>query len=169
MNELNTVKELVYEPCGLALCDLKKNAEGEAYGACSFTLNGRPIQYRVAKITPNKVGQFVAIWKRSKGGITEPYDQEDELDFIIITARKDEQWGQFIFPKSLLVDKGIISSPQQGGKRGIRVYPPWDQAPNKQAAKSQAWQTAYFLRITEDEAIDLDLIKRLFSPTEDNS
>jgi hypothetical protein len=123
-NDLKVVKELVYDKCNFDLTNLKQNLESVEYGACSFVLNGKTIQQRVSKITPTKTGQFVTIWKRSKQGITEPFDISDELDFIIITSKSDDNFGQFVFPKSILADKGIITRNGKGGKRGIRVYPP---------------------------------------------
>lgn len=90
--------------------------------------------------------------ERNEEGIICPYDSSDKLDFIIITARNENNIGQFIFPTSILVEKGIISNQGKGGKRGIRVYPPWDVPTNKQAIKTQEWQTKYFLPITESVA-----------------
>jgi len=87
LNELKTFKNLIYDDCGLNLTNLKLSTESLAYGACSFELNNKKIQYRVSKITPLKSGQFVTIWKRNKDGITEPFDISDDLDFIIITAK----------------------------------------------------------------------------------
>ncbi len=52
--------------------------------------------------------------------------------------------GQFIFPKSILLVKGILSDGEKDGKRGFRVYPPWDKAVNKQAKQTQQWQLQYF-------------------------
>ncbi|MBK9224090.1 MAG: MepB family protein [Flavobacterium sp.] len=127
------VKEIVYDKCGFELSNLKQNLESIEYGACSFELNGKTIQYRVSKITSTKTGQFVTIWKRNKDGITEPFSDLDDLDFIIITSKSNDNFGQFIFPKSVLADKGIITRNNKEGKRGIRVYPPWDIAINKQA------------------------------------
>lgn len=164
-SDLKTVKELVYDKCGFDLTDLKQNLESVKYGACSFRLNGKTIQYRVSKITPTKTGQFVTIWKRNKDGITEPFDILDDLDFIIITSKSDDNFGQFIFPKSVLADNGIIKRNGKEGKRGIRVYPPWDITTNKQAIKTQSWQTKYFLTIKKDNSTDLDLTKKLFTQT----
>ena len=48
----------------------------------------KKIQHRVSKITPTKNGQFVTLWKRNQNGITEPFDINDEIDFIIITVKK---------------------------------------------------------------------------------
>lgn len=158
---LKVVKELVYDKCGLDLINLKQNLESTEYGACSFELNGKKIQYRVSKITPTKIGQFVTIWKRNKNGRTEPYDTLDDLDFIIITSKSDNNFGQFIFPKSVLADNRIITRNGKGGKRGIRVYPPWDIASNKQAIKTQSWQTKYFLTIQNNDSTDFDFAKLL--------
>ena len=162
---LKVAKELVYDKCGFELTNPKLNSESLEYGACSFNLNGNTIQHRVAKITPTKTGQFVTIWKRNKNGITEPFDILDDIDFIIITTRSGNNLGQFIFPKSVLADKGIITRNDKEGKRGIRVYPPWDIAINKQAQKTQNWQTKYFLIIKNDNSTDLDLTKKLFTKT----
>ena len=146
--DLQFIKERIYDKHNLVLTNLILDSESIGYGACSFDLNGKTIEHRVSKITPTKVGQFVTIWKRNKEGITQPYDTSDELDFIIITTRSENNIGQFILPKSILAEKEIISNQGKGGKRGIRVYPPWDVPTNKQAIKTQEWQTKYFLPIT---------------------
>jgi hypothetical protein len=161
--DLKVAKEFVYDKCGFDLTNPKLNSESLEYGACSFELNGNTIQHRVSKITPTKTGQFVTIWKRNKNGITEPFDILDDIDFILITTRSGNNLGQFIFPKSVLADKGIITRNDKEGKRGIRVYPPWDIAKNKQAEKTQNWQTNYFLIIRSDNSTDLDLTKKLFT------
>lgn len=160
-SDLKMAKELVYDPSGLVLTEPKLNSESAEYGACSFKLNGKIILHRVSKITPTKTGQFVTIWKRNKDGITEPFDISDPFDFIIITSKSGDYFGQFMFPKSVLADKGIITNKGKNGKRGIRVYPPWDITTNKQAQKTQSWQTKYFLTITKDHLTDLTLIKNL--------
>ena len=162
-SDLNVVKEIVYDKCGFELSNLKQNLESIEYGACSFELNGKTIQHRVSKITSTKTGQFVTIWKRNKDGITEPFSDLDDLDFIIITSKSNDNFGQFIFPKSVLADKGIITRNNKDGKRGIRVYPTWDIAINKQAEKTQLWHTKYFLTIKKDNSTDLDLIKKLLT------
>jgi hypothetical protein len=162
LNELKTVKDLIYSDCGLNLTNLKLSTESLEYGACSFKLNDKKIQYRVSKITPLKTGQFVTIWQRNKDGITEPFDISNDLDFIIIAAKRDNNFGQFIFPKSVLAEKGIITKNNKEGKRGIRVYPPWDTVENKQAEKSQTWQTKYFLTIDDANSTDKNLIRKLF-------
>lgn len=75
--------------------------------------------------------------------------------------------GQFVFPKSVLADKGIITRKGKEGKRGIRVYSPWDIVTNKQAEKTQTWQTKYFLSIKKDNSTDLDLARKIISKNND--
>ena len=164
-SDLKFVKELVYDQCSFNWSNFKQNSESIEYGACSFELDGMTIQHRVSKITPTKTGQFVTIWKRNKEGITRPFSISDDLDFIIITSKSDNHFGQFIFPKSVLLDKGIITRNDKEGKRGIRVYPPWDIVTNKQAEKTQLWQTKYFLTVKKDNSTDLGLIKQLLTKT----
>jgi len=160
-SDLKIAKELIYDKCGFDITNPKLNSESAEYGACSFDLNRKTVQHRISKITPTKIGQFVTIWKRNKDGITEPFDILDDIDFIIITSKWGDNFGQFLFPKSVLVDKGIITKNGKEGKRGIRVYPPWDTTTSKQAEKTQSWQTKYFVTIKNDNSTDLEMAKRL--------
>ncbi|MEA5425630.1 MepB family protein [Arcicella lustrica] len=162
-NDFLFAKESLYEPCGFNCTEPVLELESAEYGACDFKLDNLNIKYRVAKITPTKTGQFVTLWKRNKQGIIEPFRLDDEIDFFIISTRKDNHFGQFIFPKAVLYEKGVISDETKEGKRAIRVYPPWDDANSKQAQKTQEWQLKYFLEIPEDELSDLALAKQLFS------
>ena len=161
--DLQLAEKLLYNECGFQLQNLIWNSENANYAACSFELNIYKIQFRVANITPTKIGQFVAIWKRNKEGITAPFDVGDSLDFMIISVRDSENFGQFIFPKSVLIAKGIVSQNEKGGKRGIRVYAPWDKPENKQAIKTQAWQVNYFVEIRENSHLDLEFVKKNLS------
>ena len=135
------------------------NEESNAYSACSFSLDSKEIVYRKANITPKKTGQFVAIWKRNEQGETAPYDTSDVLDFFIIAVETAQHCGQFIFPKRVLLEKGILSSSRKEGKRGIRVYPSWDTPTNKQALKTQEWQLNYFIDLKQDEEKLTSLLK----------
>lgn len=147
----------IYETCGLICSNEQEASESTEYAAATFQLNGKKIIFRLAKITPAKNGQFVAIWKRNNNRITAPFELTDRFDFIIIATRKYGQVGQFIFSKSTLLKQGIISGDSKHGKRGIRVYPPWDKAESKQAHKTQEWQLNYFV----DFSYDIDIaIKR---------
>ena len=159
---LKTVKELLYDKCEFSLTNLKVHTESKEYGACSFKLNGKIVEYRDSKITPTKTGQFVTIWKRNNQGITAPFDLSDGFDFVVITAKSGENLGQFIFPIAVLTENGIVSQNGKSGKRGIRVYPSWDKVTSKQAEKTQHWQIAYFV-LLNSSGQDLGLIKKLFN------
>ncbi|MES2691607.1 MAG: MepB family protein [Bacteroidota bacterium] len=158
-----TIKKNVYDPCGLTVAQLNAESESREYGACTFKLNEKKIVFRVSRITPAKTGQFVTIWKRNHEGITEPFSENDEFDFVVISSRRDDHFGQFVFSKQVLIEKGIITSNQKEGKRGIRVYPPWDKPTSRQAEKTQAWQTVYFLPVPDDGTADLALARKLYA------
>ncbi len=161
-HDLLFVKKQIYEKIGFELSELMLNPESSEYAACSFRLNDKIIQHRLSKITPKKIGQFVTIWKRNALGITSPYDISDHVDFLIVTSKSGDDMGQFIFPKHVLIDKGIFTN-KKTGKRGMRVYPTWDHPKNKQAQKTQSWQSNYFLDIRSDDSSNLDLAKKLLS------
>ena len=151
--DLLDMKSLVYNPCGLICSQPVKEPESTEYGAHTFILNDFSIRFRVAKITPTKIGQFVTLWKRIGNGPIQPYDISDPVDFFIISTRKDSNFGQFVFPKSVLSEQGVLSIYGQGGKRGIRVYPPWDQTLNRQAQNTQKWQIKYFIELSNNSKI----------------
>ena len=131
--EILATQELVYKKCNLKFTEAQPESESEEYGAHTFELENFIIKFRVAKITPKKIGQFVTCWKRNKLGPIQPFDLEDSFDFLVVTVRFGENFGQFVFPKAVLSQKGIIAKSGKGGKRAMRVYPPWDQATSKQA------------------------------------
>ena len=167
--DLRASIELFYDPYNLNCTNLSKEAESAEYGAYQFELNKRLALFRVAKTTPTKVGQFVTIWNRNEKGITQPYDISDPIEFFIIATRKDNKFGQFVFPKNILCEKDIVSKNRKGGKRGIRVYPPWDKTANKQAQKTQTWQLKYFISIPTNEDTDKNRVQILFNCAFNNS
>jgi hypothetical protein len=158
-DDLLRAKELLYDACRFKLTELSAETESADYCAHSFRLNDLFVRFRVAKITPTKTGQFVTLWKRT-GGPIQPFDDTDDLDFVIVNVKHDVHSGQFIFPRSVLIEKGVIGTQLKEGKRAIRVYPPWDEATSKQAQKSQEWQLKYFVRV--EEPADLEKVKSLF-------
>lgn len=160
-NDLFIAKELIYDRCGFTFTSLVKETESTEYGAATFQLNGISVTYRDAKMTPTKTGQFVTLWKRIKNGPIRPFEHSDPIDLVIITTRKEDRLGQFIFPKSVLCEQGIITINNKEGKRAIRVYPPWDEVTSKQAIRTQKWQLNYFIEISSEKPINLDLLNSL--------
>lgn len=159
-SNLNQIKTEVYDKCSLEIKSFEIEQESKVYDAFRFELNGRSIIYRNAKITPKKVGQFVTFWKRHANGAIEPFDEFDHIDFYVVTVQTETKFGQFVFPKSVLIKKGIISTEKKEGKRGFRVYPKWDVVKSKQAERTQKWQLDYFYEI--DNSTDLKRVSELY-------
>lgn len=175
--DLLLAQKLVYEPLGLHRSEIIPEAESQEYSACRFTINNKRMLFRVAKTTPTKSGQFVTIWKRmgmgpimgtgsieSDGprvgdGPIMPFDLSDPVDLFVISVRNAENFGQFVFPKDVLAQEGYVSKHNSGGKRAIRVYPPWVVTDSAQARKTQAWQINYFCEIESD--VDKDKMQKL--------
>ncbi|TVQ80543.1 MAG: MepB family protein [Flavobacteriales bacterium] len=158
---VHQIKTEVYAPCALIISNFKIETESSEYDACRFDLGGRKIVSRSSKITPKKTGQFVTFWKRNKNGPIEPFDENDPIDFYVVNVRTNSKFGQFVFPKSVLIKKGIISTNTKEGKRAFRVYPSWDTAKNKQAQQNQKWQLNYFYEI--DEMTDFKKVIGLYN------
>ncbi|MGW6704316.1 MepB family protein [Streptomyces sp. NPDC054956] len=150
--DLLAAKALVYDPCGFACSQPVPEAEGAAYAAHTFTVDGLAVRFRVAKTTPTKAGQFVTVWKRSEAGPIQPFDAADPVDLFVVSTRDQEHFGQFVFPVDSLRRHGVVSVNGVGGKRAFRVYPPWVTTTNRQAGSAQTWQLAHFLHFAQDGA-----------------
>ncbi|TGN00320.1 MepB protein [Leptospira dzoumogneensis] len=154
---LSKVNLLFSKNCNIEIKSYQLERESLDYNAALFNLDKKQAIFRLAKITPKKIGFFVTLWKRNKRGITVPFDKNDDIDLIIIEVRKLNRIGHFVFSKSLLIEKGIITSKNEG-KRGFRIYPPWESPSSKQAIVSQNWQSLYFF---EHGKMDIDDSVRL--------
>lgn len=154
--------KLVYEPSKFECSKPQVEQESAEYGACAVDVNGKALRFRVSKITPTKVGQFVTFWKRIGNGPIQPFDASDHVDFFVVSCRKGSLLGQFVFPRSVLRERDVISIGGEGGKRAIRVYPPWDRPPSLRALKTQSWQLSYFLETPEDAPVDLARARELY-------
>ena len=161
--ELLLINNLVFKLCNFKLTEVNIELESEEYFAHTFKLNQKNILFRTAKITPTKTGLFVTVWKRNNAGIIEPFNILDNIDFTIISARRNNHFGIFIFPKAVLYKHKILSSNDQKGKLGTRVYPTWELANNNQALKTQAWQTNYFIDLSNQKEINLEKAKYLLN------
>ena len=156
--------QLIYLPAGLQLSSFPtREKESSDYGACRLSLLGKNIVYRDAKTTPNKMGQFVTIWKRPfPGAEITPFDENDEIDFIVIGVADETHRGQFIFNREVLIRKGLISQDGKGGKLSFRIYPPWSKPIVKSAIQTKNWQLDYFFEIQPNSS-DSALIQKLFA------
>ncbi|WP_140485725.1 MepB family protein [Flavobacterium sp. GSA192] len=147
LNFLHKTNELVFNKLGLEIKSISLEKESADYNPCQLLLNEKKALFRTAKITPTKTGQFVTLWKRIPKGPIAPFAIEDNFDLVIINTETENHFGQFVFPKSILIEKGIFSTALKEGKRAIRVYPPWDKTTSKQAQQTQQWQLKYFMVI----------------------
>lgn len=138
-------------------------AENREYGAAVASVGRRSGRFRAGKVTPSKVGVFVAVWQRGGDGVSEPFPADDGVSVLVVTAREGDRFGQFVLPTAALVEHGIVSMNGRGGKRGFRLYPPWSVPANPQARRSQRWQSEFFLDLTGNA--DLIRAKRLLDAT----
>jgi len=156
--------------------ELDPTPESKRYSGLIFSLDGKKCIYRKANITPERPGAFVALWKRpSPMNLINDEHQKpipltsDELDYLFIQVEQPAdfcgevgtehfpQVGLFIFPVSLLMEKGVIASITKKGKTGFRVFPPWTKDRGKagihvfsaSAKKTQRWQQPYFVVLDE--------------------
>lgn len=154
--------ERFYRPAGLHVSrSPEAQYESAEYSAARFGLNGHGILFREAKTTPTKLGQFVTVWKRPEvGGIIAPLDVADDVAFVAVNVADATHQGQFVFDHKTLAAKGVMSVNGKGGKRAIRVYPPWVTPIAKDAVKTQKWQLNHFIDL--DDATDLQTLRKLF-------
>jgi len=162
-SDLLATKDLVYSPCRFECSQPQIEGQNAEYGGYVFNLNALSIRFRVAKITPTKVGQFVTLWERIGDGPIQPYDISDPVDLFVISTREGNNFGQFVFPKAVLCNQDIVSNKGKGGKRAIRVYPPWDKPTSRHAQKTQIWQLKYFLEIPVNIPRDSVRVQMLYS------
>ena len=161
--ELELINKSVFKSCGLELTSLELEKESHEYFAHNFKLNNLGVKFRIAKVTPTKIGQFVTLWQRNDKGIMEPFSLQSNFDFCIIAVRKEANLGIFIFSKSVLYEHQVLSDNTRDGKRAIRVYPTWDKTTNKQAQKTQQWQSRYFIDLSENIQFDLEKAKGILN------
>lgn len=156
------LNDKIYEPNNLRITATQEEKQNFKYCAGTFELFSKKVRFRVAKETPKKVGQFVTIWEKDTNNVNQPYSYDGSPDlFVITTFKNNNEFGQFIFPKNILLKQGILSSDNTKGKMAMRVYPSWDRPTNKQAVNTQKWQLQYFVDLrslnqdTKNRLVDL--------------
>lgn len=163
-NQLKQIADYFLQYLELNFTSLTKDMECEEYLGYNGQLANFTIKFRKAKITPKKIGQFVTVWQRNAVGITVPYTSTDPFDFYLIMTNDQDQIGFFIFPRSILAAKGILTTANKEGKRGFRVYPDWDTPTNTQALKTQQWQSQYFINCTDLAHQALEKTRKIIQP-----
>lgn len=168
MNEfykaLTHVNKIFYEPNHLTIHDIQEEAQNSEYGAGMFQLHSKSVRFRVAKITPNKIGQFVAFWEKDGDGKNHAFSYEKAADLLVInTFAGNNHFGQFVFPKEVLVKQNILKTAAAKGKMVIRVYPKWENPTSKQAIKTQKWQLAYFVEANDADRFPAQDLLKLYS------
>lgn len=166
---LQLASRLIYQPYQWKLSDFKEERESREYEACRFRLNDLSVICRTAKITPTKTGQFVTLWKRSVAGPIEPFEASDSIDLLMVNVSRGDLSGQFLFPRQILLDKGVLTGNGKEGKRAIRVYPPWDVAGSRQAQKTRKWQSEFFLPLHSFSPADYKKAKKLYLQDQDRT
>lgn len=138
-----------YRANGFSCSEPRADVESRDYGAHTFEVNGHRAVFRVARTTPTKIGQFVTLWQRTAqgSGPIRPFDSADGIGLFVVSVRGHAGFGQFVFPQSVLVARGVVSQDFVGGKRAVRVYPPWSEPTSRTAQATQRWQLEHFYPI----------------------
>ncbi|MDU0814272.1 MepB family protein [Bacillus siamensis] len=168
MNEfykaLSYVNKIFYEPNHLTINAIREEAQNSGYGAGVFQLNSKSVRFRVAKTTPNKIGQFVAFWEKDGENKNQAFSYEKAADLLVInTFTSNNHFGQFVFPKEVLVKRNILKTDTAKGKMAIRVYPSWENPTSKQAIETQKWQSAYFVEMNNKDSFPVQELLKLYS------
>lgn len=121
MNKFNKtlayVNELLYEPNNLTIKNIQEETQNSDYGAGIFQLNSKSIRFRVAKITPTKIGQFVSFWEKDEANKNQAFTYDNSTDLLVINTFNDNgDFGQFVFPKEILLQQNILRTSSTKGK-----------------------------------------------------
>ncbi|MBD7908507.1 MepB family protein [Sporosarcina gallistercoris] len=153
MNDFQTflayVNKHVYQPNHFTINDVQEERQNSEYGAGTFQLGAKSVRFRVAKITPAKKGQFVALWEKDEFNRNQPFPYDTSPDLVVINTFTEHHFGQFIFPKTILASRNILTTTSTNGKMAFRVYPSWDKPTSPQAIATQKWQLDYFVDLSD--------------------
>jgi hypothetical protein len=159
---LRKIEAAIFTKNAQHIKNIVEDKECAEYCGLHFQIGELHVKFRRAKITPKKIGQFVTLWKRNAQGETEPFHAHDNYDFYIIATESEDRFGFFLFPKAVLAEKQILTASKEG-KRGFRVYPDWSVPENKQAIRTQEWQAAFFIDLTDGDNPNTDKIRLILS------
>lgn len=159
------INDVIYKPNHLTVKDIREEIQNSEYGAGVFQLNCQSVRFRVAKITPTKIGQFVAFWEKDAMNKNQAFLEETAPNLLVInTFSLDQQsFGQFVFPKEVLVKNNILKTATTKGKMAMRVYPSWDMPTSKQAIATQKWQLPYFVQVDLRNSFNIQELLKLYA------
>ena len=189
-DELKSLLVKAFAPAGYQITEnikLDPIPENSKYDALFFALNDKKIIYRKGKVTTDRPGAFLSVWQRPSTPVingNKPIPlHTNQLDYLFIRVEEhftgesnkesinNLRSGIFIFPTSLLIDKKIVSSNDNKGKTGFRVFPPWSQSRGNEGTqvfsesgkKTQYWQLPYFVEIDGNGLIDSSALNIVFN------
>ena len=117
---LTYVNEILYEPNHLTIKNILEETQNSDHGAGIFQLNSKSVRFRVAKITPTKIGQFVAFWEKDEANKNQAFSYDNATDLLVInTFGRNGIYGQFVFPKEVLLKQNILKTSKTKGKMAI--------------------------------------------------
>ena len=125
--------------------DLTEEKYNQDYEALTFSFKEETYQSRLAKKTPTKAGYFVTCWTKDENNCNQPYSKEAFADYLMIIVIDEELSGYFLFPRELLVEKGILTTFEHKGKMAFRVYPRGGNHGKKTEGKTQRGKGKWLL------------------------
>ncbi|WP_047392494.1 MepB family protein [Exiguobacterium sp. s168] len=157
------INEQLYMPCQLTPHAIYEEVQNATYGAGRFCFGETSIRFRVAKVTPTKLGQFVVIWEKDEQNQNQPFSEDTATDLLVVNTFTDSnRFGQFVFPKIVLKQHNIFKTGTIKGKMAMRVYPSWDNPTSKQAIATQKWQLEYFMDYESFDSLLKNEVLRLY-------
>lgn len=148
MESLELIEKLVSNSEKHHMINLQEENQNKEYEGLTFNIAQHTFRSRLAKKTPKKKGYFVVFWEKDKDNKNQPYAFDEMSEKLIVSIIDGQLIGQFVFPKLLLLQKGILKSENDKGKMAMRVYPSWERELNPSARKTQKWQAAYFIDLS---------------------
>ncbi|WP_080873309.1 MepB family protein [Oceanobacillus timonensis] len=159
LKSINLMKELL-SGTDDEITNILNEPQNMEYEGTTFHINDNNYRSRLAKRTLKKDGYFVVFWEKDVNHCNQAYAYSESPNKIVISIIDKDLKGQFIFPKSLLLEKGILRTAGNKGKMAIRVYPSWENSLNNAAKKTQAWQAPYFINVSNE--IDIRRLTELY-------
>ena len=98
---------------------------------------------RIARKTPKKPGYFLSFWQKDENNKNTPFTSNDAADYLVVVINTIEEQGYFVFPRSILEEKGILKTNKHKGKMGFRIYTKDDNL-NPTAQKTYEWMQPFY-------------------------